>query len=69
MQSVADELEVKAGAARKASRTLANLTSDIKDRALRSIADGLLADQSEILDANARDIATGNDKGLAESFL
>ncbi|MDA0768624.1 MAG: glutamate-5-semialdehyde dehydrogenase [Chloroflexi bacterium] len=69
MQSVADELELKAGAARKAYRVLANLTSDVKNRALLKIADGLLANQAEILDANARDIAAGRDNGLAEHFL
>ncbi|MCI0813014.1 MAG: glutamate-5-semialdehyde dehydrogenase [Chloroflexi bacterium] len=69
MQSVADELEVKAGAARKAARTLANVNSDVKDRALRNIADGLRANQPEILEANARDISAGHDNGLAESFL
>ena len=69
MQSVADELEVKAGAARKAARTLANVNSDVKDRALRNIADGLRVNQPEILEANARDISAGHDNGLAESFL
>ena len=69
MQSVADELELKAGAARKAYRVLANLTSDVKNRALLKVADGLLANQAEILDANARDIAAGRDNGLAEHFL
>ncbi len=66
---MADELEIKAGAARKASRTLANITSDVKDRALRSIAAGLLSNQADILDANAKDIAAGHENGLDESFL
>lgn len=66
---MSDELELKAKAARKASRTLANLTSDVKDRALGSIADGLLSNQAQILEANARDIAAGRDNGLDESFL
>ena len=48
---------------------MANVNSDVKDRALRNIADGLRANQPEILEANARDISAGHDNGLAESFL
>ena len=66
---MSDELQVKASAARNASRTLANITSEVKDRALREIADGLLANQAKILTANDRDIASGREKGLDESFL
>jgi len=69
MQAVANELEAKGKAARRAARTLATLTSDVKNQALLNIADELKTRQSEILEANAKDIQAGRDNGLAEYFL
>ncbi len=42
-------------AAKRASRTLATLGSDVKDAALEAIAAALLERTEEILEANARD--------------
>ena len=69
MQTVADELELKGRAARKAARELAKLTSAVKDRALLNVADGLKSRREEILQANEKDCAKGRDGGLSESLL
>jgi glutamate-5-semialdehyde dehydrogenase len=69
MQTVVDELEIKGKAARKAARKLANLRTDVKNRALLNIANGLQTRQDEILAANEKDIAAGRQNGLAEYFL
>ncbi|MDO8187613.1 glutamate-5-semialdehyde dehydrogenase [Conexibacter sp. JD483] len=54
-------------AAKAAAAPLAALGSDVKDRALRAIADALIARTSEILAANALDLEAGraNDIGAA----
>ena len=54
MQTVADELELKGRAARKAARELAKLPSAVKDRALLNVADGLKSRQEEVLQANEK---------------
>ena len=69
MQTVADELELKGRAARKAARELAKLPSAVKDRALLNVADGLKSRQEEILQANEKDCAAGRDGGLSESLM
>ncbi len=69
MQTVADELELKGRAARKAAKELAKLPSAVKDRALLNVADGLKSRQEEILQANERDCAAGREGGLSESLL
>ena len=69
MQTVADELELKGRAARKAARELAKLPSAVKDRALLNVTNGLKSRQEEILQANEKDCAAGRDGGLSESLL
>ncbi len=69
MQTVADELELKGRAARKAARELAKLPSAVKDRALLNVADGLRSRHEEILQANEKDCAAGREGGLSESLL
>ena len=64
-QSVADLCR----AAQAASRTLAALDSDTKDRALHAIADALVARTPEILEANARDMEAGREGGLSAALL
>jgi glutamate-5-semialdehyde dehydrogenase len=56
-------------AAKRASRPLAALGSGIKDAALLAIAQALLERQSEILEANARDLEAGRENGLSEALL
>ena len=64
-QSVADLCR----AAQAASRALAALDSDTKDRALLAIADALEARAPEILEANARDMEAGRENGLSTALL
>ncbi len=53
-------------AAKHASRTLATLDSATKDTALEAIATALTERTPEILDANARDLDDGREKGLSD---
>ena len=55
--------------ARAASRLLARLTTDQKNMGLRAMADALDSHQATILAANARDVATGQENGLAGAML
>ena len=64
-----DELKSKAASARAASRVLARLGSDVKDRALRNIAKGLKEREEEILAANDQDCQQGKRDGIDPSFL
>jgi glutamate-5-semialdehyde dehydrogenase len=59
----------KAVRAREASRRLAYLSTDIKDRALKAMAMALVENTSAILEANARDIAAGEARGLSKALL
>ncbi|MBE0466003.1 MAG: aldehyde dehydrogenase family protein, partial [Candidatus Desulforudis sp.] len=59
----------KASRAREASRMLAYLSTDVKDRALEAMAAALLENASVILEANARDIAAGEARGLSRALL
>ncbi len=59
--------EVCAGA-KRASRTLATLGSDVKNRALEAIADALVDRTQEILQANALDLETGREAGLSPAL-
>ena len=55
--------------AKRASRTLATLGSDVKNRALDDIADALIDHTSEILEANARDLEAGRESGLSDALM
>ena len=55
--------------AKRASRTLATLSSGTRDAALHAMADGLDARGPEILDANARDMDAGREAGLSAALL
>ena len=69
MTTTASELQTKGAAAREAARGLARLSSDVKNRALMSVAEALPDRESEILGANARDIEAGREAGLSEAVL
>jgi glutamate-5-semialdehyde dehydrogenase len=56
-------------AAREAARTLAGLDTATKDAALRGIAAALRARTPEILEANARDMEAGRERGLEAALL
>ncbi len=69
MTTTASELHALGAAARQAARQLARLSSDVKSRALRNIAEALRERESEILAANGRDIEAGRRAGLSEAVL
>ncbi len=69
MTTTASELQAIGDAARQASRQLARLSSDTKNRALLNVARDLLERESGILAANRQDIEAGHRAGLSEAVL
>ncbi len=69
MKSVIEELEAQARAAKAASHRLAYLSTEIKNKALRNIADDLLARQNEILAANQIDYKEAEASGMSAAML
>ena len=67
--SAIDTIEASGQAAKVASRKLARISSEVKNRALLALADGLLAHEAEILPANAADCADGKAAGLSDAML
>ncbi len=55
--------------ARAASRTLACVTTEEKNKALAAIADALRANADEIINENQKDLAAGKEAGLSASLL
>ena len=64
-----EDLMDQARAARAASRSLARLPTDKKDRILLNIADALEGEQGPILEANALDHEAGKAAGLSDALL
>ncbi len=62
-------LEEKARAARTASKALAEASTEAKDRMLAHIAEGLVARQETILDANEADCRQAAADGISGAFL
>jgi glutamate-5-semialdehyde dehydrogenase len=69
MASTALSIAETCAAAKRASRTLATLGSDVKDAALHAIADALMQSTGQILQANARDLEAGERNGLSDALL
>ncbi|MBI2851709.1 MAG: glutamate-5-semialdehyde dehydrogenase [Chloroflexi bacterium] len=69
MDTAVRELDDKGKLAKKASRRLANLSTDIKNRALLNIADDLIARQDEILTANQIDHDNARASGMDDAML
>ncbi len=65
MTITASEVELKAQAAKRAARRLATVSSQVKNDALNRLADGLVAGQSAILDANRQDVERSKADGLS----
>ena len=55
--------------AKTAAATLGFASSDQKQTALEKAADALWATRQDILDANAKDLAFGRDKGLSDAMM
>ena len=69
MQSAVDELEKKARAAKEASRKLAHLPTEVKNRALLNIAEALVKREKEILECSQADCDEARALGMGEAML
>jgi glutamate-5-semialdehyde dehydrogenase len=69
MHGVAVDLNAIGLSARAAARVLAKLPTMVKDRALINIVDGLRSRREDILAANERDRAAGQNEGLSEASI
>jgi glutamate-5-semialdehyde dehydrogenase len=69
MASATNEVEIKAEAAKAASKKLAYLSTAVKNRALLAIADELVAKEKVILAANRLDYADGEKAGMSTAML
>ncbi|MFC1993079.1 glutamate-5-semialdehyde dehydrogenase [Chloroflexota bacterium] len=69
MASPIEELEAKAKVAKAASRRMAYLSTEVKNKALRNIADDLLAKKNEIVAANKIDYKEGEASGMSAALL
>ena len=69
MKNAIDDLKAKGRAAKLASRRLAYISTDIKNRALRYIADDILLRKDEILAANEKDYKAARAAGMGAALL
>jgi glutamate-5-semialdehyde dehydrogenase len=69
MKSPVEELEAKGKAAKAASRRLAYLSAEVKNKALHNISDDLFAKKGEILAANQIDYREGGASGMSAAML
>ena len=69
MKSPLKELEEKAGAAKAASRRMAYLSAEVKNKALHNIADDLIAKEDKILSANQLDYHEAHSSGMNAAML
>jgi len=67
--SLRDDLTSMAQAARRAARPMSMANTDLKNKALRSIADSLEHHQAEILRANAQDTEAAVKAGISGALL
>ena len=68
MTNVITELKAKGKAAKEASRRLAYLSTDIKNNALRNIAEDLRGKTKEIIAANKLDLKQASANGINETM-
>jgi len=69
MKNAVAELKAKGQAAKAASRRLAYISTEVKNKALRNIADSLLTKKGEILAANKLDYDQGKASGMNAAWL
>ena len=67
--SLLDQMTILAQQAKTASRALAQLSTEEKNRALHAMADALEARAPQLKDANAKDMATGAQMALSSAML
>ncbi len=63
------DLRTLVAAAKTASRQVASLSTEAKDRALLAMADALEAHEAAILEANARDLDAARERDLSDAML
>jgi len=68
MKSALKELEEKGKAAKAASRKLAFLSTEVKNKALLNIAEALIDRKDEILAANKIDYEEAKASGMSEAI-
>jgi len=69
MKNAIEELEAKGKAAKAASRRLAYLSAEVKNKALHNISDDLLAKKDEVLAANQIDYREAEASGMSAAML
>jgi len=69
MKSAIEELEAKGRAAKAASRRMAYLSTEVKNKALHNITDDLLAKKDEILSVNQIDYKEAEASGMSAHML
>ena len=69
MKSGIEELKAKAGAAKAASRKMAYLSAEVKNKALHNISTDLLARKDEVLAANQLDYKEAEASGMNAAML
>ncbi len=69
MKNAIDDLKTKGRAAKLASRRLAYISTDIKNKALNYIADDILLRKDEILVANEKDYKAAKATGMGAALL
>src|SRR5579875_1383651 len=69
MATVTESVAELCASAKRASRVLATLGSDVKNAALEAIADALIDRTPEILEANGQDLEAGREAGLSSALL
>ena len=69
MKLAVEDLEAKGKAAKAASRKVAHLPTEVKNKALLKIAESLISREQEILDANRADYDEAKASGMDEAML
>ena len=69
MEAIDKELEAKAKAAKAASRRMAYLSTEVKNKALADIADDLLTKKDDVLTANKLDYEEAEASGMNAAML
>ena len=69
MKSAVEELKAKGRAAKAASRRMAYLSTEVKNKALHNISDDLLAKKDEVLSANQIDYHEAHTSGMNAAML
>ena len=67
--SIQETIKQMAIEAKKAARTMANLSTTAKNNALLKMADALMAQKDYIQQENQKDLDAGRDKGLSSAML